>query len=567
MNDCKRISYLKKKNLKTMSGKGDCHRHYGCSFLLIFVSAVFLLSGIGSSCCCFGAKTNDEIILPIEIWDVDGKRMEETNLYQRPRFVITAVIGGQTGTVQPSTFDLGNPNQMILVAQYCQSCSNDNNNNNNNDNGNNGCPLPVPMECQNDNRMTTTTTIRSQNPLRQRSISQTQTCAPSWPHGFVPASDLTFPTNEEEKEFVSFTHIHSDASLKEPSSAGKMKYPPNQSPERDVSMQCFNNATHSRYTISATLNTLSFFDPKVTLHDQSQPTTKTLSSVPTTTYHTMKNVKIGAMVRTVPQIDRVWSNIGIGYHSQFLNQIQSRAVLILPDNKTSPTNKGSTIVFNAKKERYSHWSSTYFPVMLHRRVHSNVDIRIASSPPSSSSTKKDDSRNPLKNDFFPNEGYRKAFHIDTGNDGIALQSTRIQHNLAKSTGGLWISKLDLLDMFPTFALDDRFFHDDEHTMKFLVVPTAFAQHDKHTANDDDTSKTDLIVELSSTVHVRIPTNRWILPPAKSDNEEPQLFVPTIFFTYAKNVLGLPFILATEGMAYDDENHSIHIQKNDYQQLS
>ena len=504
-----------------MSGRGDCRRHYGCSLLLIFVTAVFMFSCCSSSSsCCFGEKVKEEIILPIEIWDVDGKRMKDNNRHQRPRFVITAVTGGKTGTVQPSTFDLGNPNQMILVAQYCQSCPLQ-------DTTNNGCPLPVPMQCHDD-----TTTKKQIRPK----ISQQQTCAPSWPHGYVPAADLSFSTNEEQ-----------------PSSAGKMKYPPNQ-PERYVSMQCFNNETHSRYTISATLNTLSFMDPKLTLHDQSQPTTTTTTT--TTTYYTMNNVKIGAMVRTVPQIDRVWSNIGIGYHSQFLNQIQSGAVLILPHNKTS-LNNGPTIVFNAKKERYAHWSSSDFQVMFHRRVHSNVGIRIASS---SSSTKNDDSWTLLENEFFPNEGYSKTFHIDTGNDGIALRSTHIQNSLAKSTGGLWISKHDLLDMFPTFALDEHFLHHDEHTTKFLVVPTDFAQH-----TDDAKSKTDLIVELSSTVHVRIPANRWILPPANNE-QEPQLFVPTIFFTYAKNVLGLPFILATEGMAYDDVNHRIHIQNNDYKQL-
>jgi len=378
-----------------------------------------------------------------------------------------------------------------------------------------------------------------------------QTCAPSWPDGFVPANDLVFHEEEEEAAAVTigWEEEPSSFSLDRAWMAGSVEYPPNSKQRRPVRMQCFSNATHSRYTISATLNTLAFYHPSLLTDQSPASSTSAFTSSPPVVYHSMTDVQMGAMIRTVPEIDRVWSNIGIGYQSQFLSQIHSRAILI----------QHQQIVFHAQTQRYAHWSSTPFQIMHRRRVHTHLHIHMHSRPTTTNNPQPHinyPSSNNHDNNNHDNDQqsqYEHAFHIDTGNDGIALRSTHIQTYLAKSTGGLWISKPDFVQLFPTFPL----FHHDHPSIQFLLVPTAFAK--QATSSDDANSKPDILVDLAPHIQVRIPTNQWILMPP--EDQPPQLFVPTIFSTYEKNVLGLPFILATQGMAYDDENLLIYIQNN------
>jgi len=154
-----------------------------------------------------------------------------------------------------------------------------------------------------------------------------------------------------------------------------------------VCMQCFGGHSHSRfYTMAVSDVGLSASPP-----------------------YTVAGLAFGALVRTAPFIDRVWSNIGIGFKSAFLTQANvSRLRFHL-----RPGGESSYVGLNPPTSSFSSLPSGPFNSLPGNRY---VPAALAVGPVS--------------------VGHAE-FLVDTGNPGISIQSETLAAALAAATGGVW----------------------------------------------------------------------------------------------------------------------------------
>jgi len=107
----------------------------------------------------------------------------------------------------------------------------------------------------------------------------------------------------------------------------------------------------------------------------------------------IRQLNFGALVRTAPAIDRVWSNIGIGYQSHFMSQLGASSVLL-----HLRVGEQSSVIFNPATSYYHGAQSARFSVSSNRE-HSMDRMVVGGSTVDFKSA---------------------TFHIDTGNSGISI---------------------------------------------------------------------------------------------------------------------------------------------------
>jgi hypothetical protein len=160
-----------------------------------------------------------------------------------------------------------------------------------------------------------------------------------------------------------------------------------------VCMGCFGGASHSRfYTMAKADVTINADTPLV-----------------------LPGLVFGALVRTAPAIDRIWGNVGVGYGSTWLAQLDITAMRFhLRTGSTASSSSGtssssSSLTFNPPLPSYSSLPSAPFTVTSNREV--TVALLVGGE-----------------------ECPAVVFHIDTGNSGISIQDPRLAAALATATG-------------------------------------------------------------------------------------------------------------------------------------
>jgi len=124
---------------------------------------------------------------------------------------------------------------------------------------------------------------------------------------------------------------------------------------------------------------------------------------------TIPNLKFGALVRTTPALDRIWSNVGIGYKSAFLTQLGAERILL----HLRP-GEASSVTFNPDPSKYADAKYASF------RVSQNRDFPVDEFQVGNKTAKSG-----------------ATFRIDTGNGGICFADQEIADALESATGGEW----------------------------------------------------------------------------------------------------------------------------------
>ena len=344
-----------------------------------------------------GNTVSSSIVFPVQLWDESNVVCDKMNYPScNPRFLVGRVgpsnkkksisddddNDDDDDTTIPtrtqfSTFDLGNSAQSILLSEGCGGCSNKTCTTNNSTMIN-CCPVPVPslnsMECN------------------------VQSCWSSRPDEYIPYDAYEY----EPSINCSNVHAHD---------AGYMEYDLGEGHpvvNATVCVQCFGGASHSRYFVNAIAPSIGLFDLQG-------------SSI----IHSASNFRFGALIETVPAIDRIWSNMGMGYNSRFLQELGVTAFSM----NLYTDGKDSAITFSPKRSTYQ--TSPYSPFCLQnemKRVHYGVNFTLTSlTIPDIYSDDCDDLVGSV------------LFHIDSGNNGIAIGDIGLYSYLELVTGGTWIS--------------------------------------------------------------------------------------------------------------------------------
>ena len=440
-------------------------------------------------------------------FDVDGKEaaLEKRIPRRPPRYVVgkldfpdahtqTSSKVSSLSTVQEQllvTYDLGNSKQTLLTVQDCLGCWSD-------IEPASGCPSIVPT-CDAGNSATNHD-IKGTNTSMP---STTEFCWPSHLNQFVPDTsfDYTNKNCSDEAEY-----------------AGTLM-------NQTVWMQCFDNGNHSRYTISAVAFEFFLSGAKTKKAGQIRYPTPSI-----------QNFEFGALVRTVPRMDRIWSNIGIGADSSFLNQLSANSILLDFDFYQTPSkikhDFNEKIVFNPSRTIYENWEASPYITRKNKRLHSVDEFSFGDH---------------LQRSFRKiNSNF--TFHIDTGNNGISIKDESLINFLQIGVNGEWI-----LDPY-----------DKQNTTKNLY--TSLSHHDAP----------DLNIILSPGLRVSIPAWVWIIHDSsirENDLYNTKLHSitggnatmhPTIFTTYHKNVFGLPF-LSVPGLSFvfDDTDNQLYVKNQSH----
>jgi len=406
------------------------------------------------------ANDNTNNGISVVLWDEDGlpaQGYDPFKITKPPRYLV-AQLGSFHNSIdnhintQYATLDLGNSGQTILQVEECRGCN---------------CTVI-------DENITDCCTL-SPNPSSCQSL-----CWPSRPTSYLqtsqyrtqPAGTPCFSATYEP--LVSYYSIF-DPYLK--------------------CVQCFGNRDHSRVYVPAEADHLAIVDDIHNAHHyHHHPQLKFPS-----------NFSFGALVQTMPPKDRIWSNIGIGYNSSFLQQLNITSFYFhLRVQSHIHKRSKNYIIFNPTKKQYPKTMVVPFTVTNEsKRLFTLLGFTFAHNHDNSgvySST---------------------SFYIDSGNSGISINDTAIYEQLAVSTSGKWRPP------------------DDEEEYETLYVP--FRPY----------NAPSLRVWLALDVFVEIPGTSWVLYNNGT----------TIFSTYTKNVLGLPF-LSSSDFLFDDTNQLLYITPDD-----
>lgn len=283
-------------------------------------------------------------------------------------------------------------------------------------------------------------------------------------------------------------------------------------------MACFDSGDHSRFFALATTSYL--FHLKF-LHPSSH---EAVGSLP-------HDYLFGALVRTVPQQDRIWSNIGLGYNSSFLQQMNVSTFMF--DN--SPISNDDIynqrlVIIHPERKRFDHSPYVHFDTARHRQFHLQ-SIQFG-----------DTTNNEviLSNDTI--------FMMDTGNDGISIADLDLKYQLEYTTKGVWLPD-DVVD--PSNYGSERLFVYSSILQNNTSLKINFQVMTDNNSNSSIFS---------------IPVSNWMLQPSSGNlhqDHDGNTLLPTIFVTYDKNVLGLPFLSSScVNYVFDDENKKLFFVQNE-----
>ena len=264
-------------------------------------------------------------------------------------------------------------------------------------------------------------------------------------------------------------------------------------------MQCFGSRDHSRYFVNAYSDHMGLY---------AIGTDSVVGDIP--------GFQFGSLVETQPQIDRIWSNMAMGYNSSFfwqLGQVNTFSLNLYTDDRSS------NIVFSPIRSTYvTSVYSPYYAVDAHnKRFHSVRNVSINGVGACNSTV---------------------VFHIDSGNPGITIIDESMHTSLPRITNGKWMRKKRTV------------YHDEERQESIAgSVPYGLVLTAPYTPG----TAPDLEVVLpgpgdeSTDVVVVIKGPNWVLDDAGQ----------TIFSTYHKNVLGLPFLVAANEVVFDDNQQNLY----------
>eukprot|EP00592_Proboscia_alata_P005676 CAMPEP_0194365754 /NCGR_PEP_ID=MMETSP0174-20130528/13782_1 /TAXON_ID=216777 /ORGANISM="Proboscia alata, Strain PI-D3" /LENGTH=494 /DNA_ID=CAMNT_0039140591 /DNA_START=103 /DNA_END=1587 /DNA_ORIENTATION=+ len=346
---------------------------------------------------------SSSVRIPVVLWDDNGQPISPSSAPRylvgtlaTPRYLVgTLAVQNDIYTntdgidesclndVQHFTFDFGNPGDTILLSQYCLGCGDDTLD----EAVAARCPPSVP-ECENG------TSCWASHPNEYLSLDHYQ-----------PINDSNSP-EEACKDAGVITlgmpwHDMSDVS---------------------VCMACFDGGDHSRYYVQSTPaqhRSLVLIDERYDCKDGS-------SSAPHLTLPA--DFRFGAMVRSVPAFDRIWSNVGIGHKSGFMTQMNyTRLKLHLRTD-----DEDSFVEFNPSLEEVRNaphvMSASY--TAPHQRWHVISAVAIGNEWFIANGDPKFGNDQPFQPPL--------DFMMDTGNGGISINDESLQEFLADATQGEWM---------------------------------------------------------------------------------------------------------------------------------
>lgn len=305
-------------------------------------------------------------------------------------------------------------------------------------------------------------------------------------------------------------------------------------------MQCFDDGSHSRFYVPGEAQHLVLISTGKQIVSQTQNAVNSsrslesnqaeLDLIPLGT-----NFQFAALTKIVPEIDRMWGNFGIGYNSSFLQQMQYTSFLLhlrvskhgLPlSNRQSG---GSFILFNPDKinRKVGSIGVKYIIDDHARRVHKVHGIGI----------------DPLADHNSMNIATKvnmTLFHIDSGNNGISVNDTSLYEYLRFNTHGEWRLPSPSLanDLFGPNVRECE--TESGTASKVLFVPF------------NPATAPSLIISLSSRAVATIPGSVWVISEDGA----------TLFSTYHKNVLGLPFLSCSQkDFLFDDDELMLYMIDN------
>mmetsp|Transcript_3522 Transcript_3522/g.4055 ORF Transcript_3522/g.4055 Transcript_3522/m.4055 type:complete len:613 (-) Transcript_3522:270-2108(-) len=547
------------------------------SLLLLFICVAFrsLQNKDGVVNGAFASRIGDdtanlngeELIIPVMLWDEFGNNAISTQPHPRvpfspneydesnlsPRYLIARLAattnndndndnGNGLDGVQHITLDLGNPNEAIVLVSDCLGCDD-------------GCE--------------TITKVKT-NKLNQTKVTTKTDCCPQAPPSCGGATlgmstltstpTLLFDTPDmDENHGVGFcwqshvndylpTEHYSDTSRTCPPGVTELNV--TNSTISHVCTQCFDDCDHSRFYTMSSSHSLAF------LGVEGDDAVRVSLSGATAA----EGFQFGALVRTVPLVDRVWGNVGIGYQSALFTQMNIESVLLnlgLPRvarPQSWSEHQYGEVILNPEPERYegsvaqpyyynaSKGETVDYIDMTKKRLHL---ISSMTFDPRGNHDSEDD--------------LEVAFHIDTGNNGIAIASQRLFEHLVKITHGEW------KDLFAETngVQSSRQLSNDERRKHHVWDNDGWNSQHKHGTREphlqlqhsdkDMISKSGLELIVPFTPD-NAPSLQIVFAPDIVLSLPGYVWVTseqghTIFETYHKNVLGLPLLSCTYTNTY------------------
>jgi len=549
------------------------------SLLLLFICVAFrsLQNKDGVVNGAFASRIGDdtanlngnELIIPVMLWDEFGNNAISTQPHPRvpfspneydesnlsPRYLIARLAattnndndndnGNGLDGVQHITLDLGNPNEAIVLVSDCLGCDD-------------GCE--------------TITKVKT-NKLNQTKVTTKTDCCPDAPPSCggatLGASTLTStptPTllldtpDMDENHGVGFcwqshvndylpTEHYSDTSRTCPPGVTELNV--TNSTISHVCTQCFDDCDHSRFYTMSSSHSLAF------LGVEGDDAVRVSLSGATAA----EGFQFGALVRTVPLVDRVWGNVGIGYQSALFSQMNIESIMLnlnLPRvarPQSWSEHQYGEVILNPEPERYegsvaqpyyynaSKGETVDYIDMTKKRLHL---ISSMTFDPRGNHDSEDD--------------LEVAFHIDTGNNGIAIASQRLFEHLVKITHGEW------KDLFAETngVQSSRQLSNDERRKHHVWDNDGWNSQHKHGTREphlqlqhsdkDMISKSGLELIVPFTPD-NAPSLQIVFAPDIVLSLPGYVWVTseqghTIFETYHKNVLGLPLLSCTYTNTY------------------
>lgn len=430
----------------------------------------------------------------------------------RNNYTITTTTTANHNNVFHVTLDLGNSGPTLIAVQGCQSC---------------------PCPCRNSNK-----TNRQRNCCAPPKIENRVPCPANycWPSSHFPKDYLetmnyrnvsitsdrsstnglpdVIPCIPSSTEFLMTSSFLSTATT----------------PTTTQCTMCFDNQDHSRtYTPAEAdhLMLLHFSDPSLHSNTSGNP------AVPLP-----YNFSFGALSQVMPPKDRIWSNIGLGYNSSFLQQLHITSLyfhLRVHQHHSPSYREKSFLIFNPSKEHYYNSKPIPFHVeMSRKRLHPMLGFTVGSKSWSTINDANMPSIAPIDTSVTQ---HTLLFHIDSGNSGISINDTSVYEHLTHITGGKWREEEDD---------NDTKQQNTSCTTAAGSVPTAKRLY----VPFSPAHAPSLQVWLTIDACVDIPGPSWVL-----DNKG-----TTIFSTYVKNVLGLPFITNCD-FIIDDRTTTLYVFTN------
>ena len=436
------------------------------SFFLKMILGCLLLIVTSPKIISTASEVETDVELQVELWNEQAVVVKEDNTNGPPRYLVGQVssLSSKEKCFSHFTFDLGNPGDTTFLVDHCRGCNTEKSIPKNDDNTT-ACPLELP-DC------------------------------------VSPTSNYCWPSRPQESlTWDCFQHTPPEQMILECDSRIKA--------DNVICMMCFDNGNHSRYYLPSQVN------PKQPLGF--------LKSDDTSYYALPETFQFGALIRTIPLQDRIWSNVGIGYNSSFMRQSKFTSFQFSFQKKDD-----LKIIFNPSllrnKSLLQYQQSYSTP---HQRIHHISGFQLGNS-----NTMLHGSTNKSENTevITPME-----FFMDTGNGGIFLADPVFRQNLAHATGGYWTQ-------------DENGVASDTQR---LMIPTPL-------------KAPELKIVFAPNIQVTMKGYQWVLPSDESDTTMSKTIFTSTSYNYS--ILGLPFISSGVDLIFDDEKKILHLMGENVQTI-